>query len=96
MRRKHIKMATLETLGIPKEELMKVFSALMNGEDHFTISKDAEGKPVTRKIVSKGNLYIGHNLYMRVNTYEDKSWLSINYTSLEDRKKIKEYQEKNK
>lgn len=89
-------MATLETLGIPKEELNKVFTALMNGTDHWTAFTDKEGKVQNKKIVSKGNLYIGHNTYMRVNTYEDKSWISINYTSMEDRKKIKEHMEKNK
>ena len=89
-------MATLESLGIPEKELMQVFSALMNGTDHFTAFTDKEGKVVQRKIVSKGNLYIGNNTYLRVNTYEGKTWISINYTSLEDRKKIKEYTEKNK
>lgn len=86
-------MATLEVLGIPENELMKVFSALMNGEDCFTVGEDKDKKPITKKICSKGNLYIGHNTYIRLNTHEGKSWISINYMSMEDRREIKKYQE---
>jgi len=69
-----------------KEKFMTAIEKVFSKEDVFRTYEDKEGKPVRKKIIANGNIYLGNGWSLRINKADNgKVYLSIEYFGVTQR-----------
>ena len=89
-----VKLEQIEFENLAKFQL--AIEKIMAKEDVFRTIERKDKEPITKKIISKGRLYIGNNYALRIQKAENgKVYLSVDYYSVEDRISVAQHNKKN-
>ena len=78
-----------------KEQFMIAIQKMLNKEEAYRTIADKDNKPIKKKIISNGNLYLGGNFSIRVNIgNNNKVYCGIEYFGVSER--ISFHKNKNK